>query len=191
MANLHGLTNLVADSYSVIDGSITENLDDRYLRVGFGGAKGDKGAQGNSIAGAKGIRGERGLDGAGGVDGSKGAKGNSGTGGSISTSDQTWITQGKLNLTQDNLGAVGGITALRFANDSYMRARNSSGTDELFLYGRTNGNVTILKYGSAGFQIQNNSGDTALDINADLFVVNQHRAVGVESVDGRARVVRH
>ena len=100
MANLHGLTNLVADSYSVIDGSITENLDDRYLRVGSGGAKGDKGAQGNSISGAKGIKGERGLDGgngAGGVDGSKGAKGNSGTGGSISTSDQTWITQGKLN----------------------------------------------------------------------------------------------
>ena len=62
------------------------------------------------------------------------------------------------------------MTALRFANDGYIRGRNSSGTDELCLYPRTFGNTTILKYGAAGLQIKNNSDATALDINHDLTI---------------------
>ena len=88
MANLHGLTHQVADSYSVIDSSTVENLDDRYLRVSSGGAKGDRGDDGvngtDGTNGAKGAKGELGV-------GTKGAKGEEATGGAIDASDQTWI----------------------------------------------------------------------------------------------------
>lgn len=134
MANLHGLTNLVADSYFVIDGSITENLDDRYLRVGFGGAKGDKGQQG--VTGSKGHKGDVGPKGQKGQKGLgvKGQKGTSGTGGSLSTSDQTWIDNAQFNLTQPNTGVAGGITTLRFDSDGAIRAKNSSGAYERTRY---------------------------------------------------------
>lgn len=73
MANLHGLTNFVADSYSLIDGQNVENLDDRYLRVGDGGAKGEKGESG--VDGTSGDKREQGIQGGTGVKGQKGSKG--------------------------------------------------------------------------------------------------------------------
>ena len=179
MASLTGVNEVVANTISLIDGNVVQNIDERFIKVGEGpgGPKGDKGqiglkgAKGTSATGIKGEKGHQGiqgLSGGSGPTGAKGDKGASGSGASISTADQTWITEGRSNLTQDNLGAAtGGITALRFANDGYIRARNSSGTDELFLYPRTNGNTSILKYGSAGLQIKNNSDATSIDVNND------------------------
>ena len=121
MANLTGLRELVANSISVIDSGSIQNIDDRFVKVGAdSGLKGDKGEVGagvqgeagdDGVNGDKGEKGIQGLSGGNGAVGVKGQKGEDGSGGSLDTSDQTWIDEGKLNLTQDNLGASGGITA--------------------------------------------------------------------------------
>ena len=128
---------------------------------------GPTGPQG--VAGTNGTNGTNGSNGVNGGPGPMGPTGpTGGGGGSLAASDQTWITEGKLNLNQDNLGAAGGITALRFANDGYIRGRNSGGADELCLYPRTFGNTTILRYGAAGLEIKNNLGQSAIDVNHEL-----------------------
>lgn len=65
----------------------------------------------------------------------------------------------------DKLDVNGGISMngnLTMANGQWIQAKNSTGGTEVFLWPRWSDNMTYLNYGSAGFNIRNNSSTTTM-----------------------------
>ena len=88
---------------------------------------------------------------------------NAGGGSGLTAAEQTFLDNGQLNISQSSLG----LDSIKFHTDGVIKGKSTTGVEENCLFPRFQ-NATYLRYGSLGFQMQNNSSTAALNINNDL-----------------------